>query len=165
METFVEGRMLDDHFTVYCKLSNGGKALVRASQICIGSENDLRLRVSGTTGSLVWCQENPNQLIHAPLDGPPCLLTRASAGLCESAQRASRLPAGHPEGFIEAFANVYLGIAADIRARLQGVAADPLAADYPRVEDGARGVHFIEKVLESSLSTQKWTLLGDALSA
>lgn len=159
------GRTLDDDGNMLLRLKGGARGVLIASQICIGSENDLRLRVSGTTGSLVWCQENPNQLIHAPLDGPPCLLTRASAGLCESAQRASRLPAGHPEGFIEAFANVYLGIAADIRARLQGVAADPLAADYPRVEDGARGVHFIETVLESSRSTQKWTPFGDALSA
>ncbi|WP_236635153.1 Gfo/Idh/MocA family protein [Rhodoferax sp. TS-BS-61-7] len=159
------GRTLDDDGNMLLRLQGGARGVLIASQICTGSENDLRLRVSGTTGSLVWCQENPNQLQHAPLDGPLRTLTRASTGLCESAVRASRLPSGHPEGFIEAFANVYLGVAADIRARLQGVAADPLAADYPRVEDGARGVHFIEKVLESSRSTQKWTHLGNAPKA
>lgn len=159
------GRTLDDDGNMLLRLQGGARGVLIASQICTGSENDLRLRVSGTTGSLVWCQENPNQLLHAPLDGPPRTLTRASAGLCESAVRASRLPSGHPEGFIEAFANVYLGVVADIRARLQGVAADPLAADYPRVEDGARGVHFIEKVLESAGSTQKWTRLGNAPNA
>lgn len=153
------GRALDDDGNMLLRLSGGARGVLIASQICTGSENDLRLRVSGTTGSLVWYQENPNQLQHMPLDGPPRTLTRASAGLCESAARASRLPSGHPEGFIEAFANVYLGVAADIRARLQGVGVDPLAADYPRVEDGARGVHFIEKVLESSRSTAKWTHL------
>ena len=151
------GRTLDDDGNMLLCLQGGARGVLIASQICTGSENDLRLRVIGTTGSLVWCQENPNQLMHSPLDGPARTLTRASAGLCEAAQRASRLPSGHPEGFIEAFANVYMGVAADIRASLQGVAADPLAADYPRVEDGARGVHFIEKVLESSASQTKWT--------
>lgn len=159
------GRTLDDDGNMLLRLQGGARGVLIASQICTGSENDLRLRVSGTTGSLLWCQENPNQLLHTPLDGPPRTLTRASAGLCEAAARASRLPSGHPEGFIEAFANVYLGVAADIRARLQGVAADPLAADYPRVEDGARGVHFIETVLESAGSTQKWTQLGNAPNA
>ncbi|MDR7306148.1 Gfo/Idh/MocA family oxidoreductase [Rhodoferax saidenbachensis] len=153
------GRTLDDDGNMLLRLSGGARGVLIASQICTGSENDLRLRISGTTGSLLWCQENPNQLLHMPVNGAPRTLTRASVGLCESAQRASRLPSGHPEGFIEAFANVYLGVAADIRARLQGVAADPLAADYPDVEDGARGVHFIEKVLESSRSTAKWTNL------
>lgn len=153
------GRTLDDDGNMLLRLSGGARGVLIASQICTGSENDLRIRVSGTTGSLIWCQENPNQLLHMPLDGAPRTLTRASAGLCESATRASRLPSGHPEGFIEAFANVYLGVAADIRARLQGVAADPLMADYPRVEDGARGVHFIEKVLASAGSTHKWTAM------
>ncbi|HJW10693.1 MAG TPA: gfo/Idh/MocA family oxidoreductase, partial [Albitalea sp.] len=78
----------------------------------------------------------------------------------EPARRACRLPAGHPEAFIEAFANVYLGVAADIAARLAGTAADPMAADYPRIEDGARGVRFIEKAVESAASDRKWTPMG-----
>ncbi|MBU1816702.1 MAG: gfo/Idh/MocA family oxidoreductase, partial [Gammaproteobacteria bacterium] len=81
--------------------------------------------------------------------------------LSESAQRAGRIPAGHPEAFIEAFANVYLGVAADIRARQSGTTADPIAADYPSVEDGAQGVRFIEKVLESAASERKWTALDE----
>jgi predicted dehydrogenase len=153
------GRTLDDDGNVLLQLSNGARGVLIASQITTGSENDLRIRVSGSEGSLSWSQENPNLLQHTPLDGPARTLTRASAGLCEAAVRASRLPAGHPEGFIEAFANVYLGVAADIRARLAGITADPLAADYPHVEAGARGVRFIEKVLESSRSTAKWTSL------
>ncbi|MGM9427095.1 Gfo/Idh/MocA family protein [Hydrogenophaga sp. MI9] len=157
------GRTLDDDANLLLRLAGGARGVLIASQICSGSENDLRLRVSGTTGSLVWCQENPNQLLHLPLDGPPRTLTRASAGLCEAAVRASRLPAGHPEGFIEAFANVYLGVAADIRARLQGVAADPLAADYPRIEAGARGVRFIERVLASAASDHKWTAMREGI--
>jgi predicted dehydrogenase len=158
------GRTLDDDGNVLLQLSGGARGVLIASQITTGSENDLRIRISGSEGSLSWSQENPNQLLHAPLDGAPRLLTRASAGLCEAATRASRLPAGHPEGFIEAFANVYLGVAADIRARLAGVTADPVAADYPRIDAGARGVRFIEKVLESAASAQKWTSMKEGTS-
>jgi predicted dehydrogenase len=158
------GRTLDDDGNVLLQLSGGARGVLIASQITTGSENDLRIRISGSEGSLSWAQENPNQLLHAPLDGAPRRLTRASAGLCDSATRASRLPAGHPEGFIEAFANVYLGVAADIRARMAGVPADPLAADYPRIDAGARGVRFIEKVLESAASAQKWTSMKEGTS-
>lgn len=153
------GRTLDDDGNVLLQLSGGARGVLIASQITTGSENDLRIRISGSEGSLSWSQENPNHLLHAPLDGAPLLLTRASPGLCEAATHASRLPAGHPEGFIEAFANIYLGVAADIRARLAGGLADTMASDYPKVQDGARGVYFIEKVLESSHSVAKWTPL------
>jgi hypothetical protein len=85
------------------------------------------------------------------------MLTRGSGGLSEAAKRATRLPTGHPEAFIEAFANVYLGVAADIAARLDGRVADALEADYPRVEDGARGVRFIERTVASARSEAKWT--------
>ena len=128
-----------------------------ASQINTGLENDLRLRVSGTLGTLVWRQEQPSELLHLPHDGPRRVLTRGAPWLGESARRASRLPSGHPEGFIEAFANVYAGVVADVRARLAGRQADALEADYPRVEDGARGVRFIERVVASSRSEVKWT--------
>ena len=153
------GRTLDDDANMLLHLKGGARGVLVASQICVGCENDLRLRVFGTEGTLDWSQENPNRLLHTPLNEAPRTLTRGGPGLCEAAIRASRLPSGHPEGFIEAFANIYLGVAADIRARLAGVAPDAIAADYPRVADGARGVRFIEKVLESSRSTQKWTTL------
>jgi predicted dehydrogenase len=158
------GRTLDDDGNVLLRLSNGACGVLIASQITAGSENDLRLRVSGSLGSLSWSQENPNRLLHTPLDGPAQWLTRASDGLCDVALRASRLPAGHPEGFIEAFANIYLGVAADIRARLQGVVADALAADYPGIDAGARGVRFIEKVVASAASDLKWTAMDDVAS-
>nr|WP_315233745.1 Gfo/Idh/MocA family oxidoreductase [uncultured Albidiferax sp.] len=153
------GRTLDDDANLLLRLQGGARGVLVASQICVGCENDLRLRVFGTEGTLDWSQENPNRLLHTPLNEAPRTLTRGGPGLCEAAIRASRLPSGHPEGFIEAFANIYLGVAADIRARLAGVAPDAIAADYPRVADGARGVRFIEKVLESSRSGQKWTAL------
>ncbi len=160
LSSFGAGRQLDDDASLLLRLRGGVRAVLTASQVCVGVENGLRLRVFGETGTLDWRQEDPNQLWHLPLDGPPRLLTRASAGLGEAAQRAVRLPSGHPEGFIEAFANVYLGVAGDIRARLEGRQATALEADYPRVQDGARGVHLVEAVLESSRSAQKWTPVG-----
>ena len=154
------GRTLDDDCNVLLRLRGGARGVLVASQICIGCENGLRLRVFGTQGSLDWQQEHPNQLLHAPLEGPLRVFTRGSPGLAPAAVQATRLPSGHPEGFIEAFANVYLGVAADIRARLAGTQATALQADYPRVEDGARGVRMIEKVVESAQSDRKWTPLG-----
>jgi len=160
LHTMGEGRTLDDDANLLLRLSDGASGVLMASQICTGVDNDLRLRVFGTTGSLDWQQESPGRLLHTQLDGPQHVLTCGSSGLSEAASRVARLPAGHPEGFIEAFANIYLGVAGDIRARLAGRTASALEADYPRVEAGARGVHFVEKVLASSTSTEKWTQLG-----
>lgn len=154
-----ESRQLDDDGNMLLRLSAGARGVLMASQVCVGSENDLCIRVCGTAGTLLWRQEEPNRLQHNALGEPQRLLTRGSTDLCLSAQRASRLPAGHPEGFIEAFANIYLGVAAEIRARHAGEPVDAVVADYPRVQDGARGVYFIEKVLESSRSAAKWTHL------
>jgi predicted dehydrogenase len=153
----VPGRALDDDASLLLRFAGGARGVLVASQISTGLENDLRLRVSGTRGTLEWRQERPSELVHLPHDGPKRILTRGAPWLCEAARRASRLPAGHPEGFIEAFANLYAGVAADIHARLAGTAADVLAADYPRVEDGARGVRFIERTLASANSETKWT--------
>jgi len=157
LSALVPGRMLDDDGSLLLRFKGGARGVLIASQINTGLENDLRLRISGAMGTLEWRQERPSELLHLPHDGPKRILTRGSPWLCESAQRASRLPAGHPEGFIEAFANIYGGVAADIRARIAGQQADAIAADYPRVEDGARGVRFIERTVASSKSELKWT--------
>jgi predicted dehydrogenase len=161
LSIFVPGRRLDDDGNVLLRFKGGARGVLIASQIEVGCENDLRLRVFGTTGTLDWHQEEPNRLVHAPIDGPQRVLTRGSPWLGEAARRATRLPAGHPEAFIEAFANVYLGVAAHIRAIQAGNTPDPLDADYPRLEDGARGVRFIEKVVQSAASTAKWTPFHD----
>jgi predicted dehydrogenase len=160
LNAFLPGRRLDDDASLLLRFRGGARGVLLASQIEAGCENDLRLRVFGSSGMLDWRQEDPNRLIHAPIDGPRQILTRGSPWLSEPARRACRLPAGHPEAFLEAFANIYLGVAADIVARLEGRAADPVEADYPRVEDGARGVRFIEKTVESSASERKWTTMG-----
>ena len=157
LSALVPGRALDDDGSLLLRFAGGARGVLIASQVNTGVENDLRLRVSGTLGTIEWRQEQPSQLVHLPHDGPKQILTRGSPWLCESARRASRLPSGHPEGFIEAFANVYAGISADIRARLAGTTADAMTADYPRVEDGARGVRFIERTVASAASDAKWT--------
>lgn len=157
LSALVPGRVLDDDANLLLRFTNGARGLLVASQIGAGLENDLRLRVSGTLGTLDWRQEAPGELVHSPIDGPRRVLTRGSPWLGEAAKRATRLPAGHPEGFIEAFANVYLGVAAAIRAHAAGQAPDPLAAYYPGVEEGARGVHFIEQVVAAARSDRKWT--------
>ena len=157
LTALVPGRLLDDDGSMLLRFAGGARGVLIASQVNTGVENDLRLRVSGTLGTIEWRQEQPSQLVHLPHDGPKQILTRGSPWLCESARRASRLPSGHPEGFIEAFANVYAGIAADIRARLTGTTTDAMTADYPRVEDGVRGVRFIERTVASAGSQAKWT--------
>lgn len=155
LTTFVEGRQLDDDGNLLLRFEGGAKGVLIASQIEVGMENDLRIRVFGTKGSLTWQQENPNYLTHDRLEGPRQVLTRGSDYLCEAAKRATRLPTGHPEAFIEGFANVYLGAAEAIRAKKEG--REPNEADFPTVYDGARGVYFIEKTVESAQSEQKWT--------
>jgi len=161
LTAFIPGRRLDDDGSVLLRFTSGARGVLMASQVETGCENDIRLRVFGSLGSLDWRQEDPNQLVHSPVDGPRRTLTRGSPWLSLSAKNATRLPPGHPEAFIEAFANIYLGVAADIRARQAGTVADPLLADYPTLADGARGVRFIEKVLASAASDSKWTAMGD----
>ncbi|CAG1019054.1 putative oxidoreductase YdgJ [Burkholderiaceae bacterium] len=161
LHAFVPGRRLDDDASLLLRFHGGARGVLIASQIAAGCENDLRLRVFGSLGTLDWRQETPDRLVHARIDGPRQILTRGSPWLSEAAQRACRTPAGHPEAFIEAFANVYRGVCADIHARLAGSRADPIEADYPRIEDGARGVRFIEKAVQSAASAHKWTAFLD----
>jgi len=177
LTTFVPGRKLDDDANVLLRFKPKGgtqaKGVLMASQVEVGHENDLRLRVFGTTGSLDWRQEDPNALVHR-LDGQPeRVLRRGNGYLCDAAKANTRLPAGHPEAFFEAFANVYNAVGQAIRAG--GAMAPPKEAarlgdthearavrlsrgfDFPTVVDGARGVHFIEKCVASSASGEKWT--------
>jgi len=160
LSSFGAGRRLDDDAGLLLRFVGGARGVMSASQIAGGNENELRLRVIGERGMLDWRQEDPNRLIHAPIDGPRRILTRNAPWLSEPARRACRLPPGHPEGFIEAFANLYLGVAADLRLReSEGRVATVEEADYPRIVDGLRGVRFIEKTVESSASERKWTPL------
>jgi predicted dehydrogenase len=156
LTSFAPGRSLDDDASLLLRFRGGARGVLLASQIAIGHENDLRLRVFGERGTLDWRQEDPNVLLHSPLGEPRRVLTRNSPGLSEAARRACRLPPGHPEGFIEAFANLYAGVAADLLARASGQVVDAEAAVYPRVEEGARGVRFIERTVASAKGEATW---------
>lgn len=145
--TVVEGRKLDDDATVLLELDDGVRGLLFASQISTGERNHLRLRVYGTEGGLDWSQEDPNQLRILAPNGSQQILFRASGELSERAQAHIRLPGGHPEGFIEAFANVYRNVARTLSDAAEG----PFDADFPTVQDGAHGVHFIHKTVESNV--------------
>jgi predicted dehydrogenase len=157
LTAFVSGRRLDDDGNLLIRYEGGAKGVMVASQVSTGEENDLRLRVYGTQGGLEWHQEEPNHLVFKPAEAPAQVLKRGNEYLSEDARRATRLPPGHPEAFIEAFANVYANVAATIRAKQEGAEPDGSRKDYPSVYDGARGVHFIEKTVESGRSTGKWT--------
>ena len=141
--THVEGRSIDDDTSVLLRFDNGGRGILTASQVCPGCLNDLRLRVWGSTGGLCWHQEDPNTLTQTSLEGPDRIHHRADGSLCDAATAVTRLPGGHPEAFIEAFANIYRGAAAAIRAGRD----DGETHDYPTVHDGARGVKFICAVI------------------
>ncbi len=157
---FVEGRRLDDDGNCLLRFDNGAKGVLFVSQISIGEENNLAIWVHGEKQSLEWHQENPNYLYVKRLDGPVQVWRHGNDYIADkspAAGRASRLPFGHPEAFMEAFANNYCNFAETLRAQLAGEKPDPLALDFPDVDDGLRGMVFIETVLESAKSEQKWT--------
>ncbi len=156
LTTFVPGRRLDDDAAVLLRFRGGAKGVLLASQIEIGHENDLRIRVHGSKGTLAWRQEEPNHLVVIPDGGPEQVLRRGNAGLCDAAKAGTRLPPGHPEAFLEAFANVYNNACQAMRAGVGGIEAEA-RFDFPGVVDGARGVRFIERVVESARSDRKWT--------
>lgn len=149
MTTFVPGRRLEDDGNVLIHYKGGSRGVLYASQISVGEENNLRIRVYGENGSLEWHQENPNYLYVRYLDKPTEVYSRGSGYLREVAQANQRLPYGHPEGFIEAFANIYKRAVNAIRAKKDGVTLSPIDSDFPTVTDGVLGVHFILKCVES----------------
>lgn len=157
LTTFVPGRPLDDDVSVLLRYTNGARGILWATQIGPGEENNLRIRIYGTQGALEWHQEHPNYLYFRPPDGPEQVYKRGNGYLCEAAKRATRIPSGHPEAFLEAFANIYMNATDTMRAKLLGRAPTELELDFPTVVDGAKGVFFIEKVVESAHSDKKWT--------
>jgi predicted dehydrogenase len=130
--------------------------LLWCSQIAAAEENDLNIRVYGSNGTLEWHQEEPNTLLFKDPAGPVQVYKRGNGYLSAAAQRAAQLPPGHPEAFYEAFANIFMNFTDTIRARLDGREPSELELDFPTVLDGARGVKFIEKVVESSQGDLKW---------
>lgn len=155
VSTFVEGRPIDDDANLLLRYAGGAKGMLTCSQIAAGEENNLRLRVYGTEAGLTWAQENPNYLRLKRLGEPEQVLKRGNEYLSDDAQRSARIPAGHPEGFYEAFASLYANALRTIAARVAGDTPDALDLDFPTVQDGARGVHFIETALKSG-QEQGW---------
>ena len=147
--TFVEGRPIDDDVNMLVHYQGGARGVLHASQVSIGEENNLNIRIHGSEGSLQWFQEHPNWLYFRTLDGPEHVYKRGNDYLTEVARHNSRLPFGHPEAFLEAFANIYVNAGRTIAARLAGEEPGLFDTDFPTVQDGAYGVHFILTALES----------------
>ncbi len=159
LSTFVPGRRLDDNANIMLRYASGARGMIWASQVAPGCENGLALRVYGTKGGLEWRQERPDELWFAPLGQPTRRLTRGGHGAGPVAAHATRVPSGHPEGYLEGFAQIYKDTAEQILARLEGRAPDPLSLQVPTVEDGARGVKFIEAAVDSSRRDAAWVSL------
>jgi predicted dehydrogenase len=153
LATFVAGRRLDDNVHVMLRYASGARGMLWASQVAPGNENNLRLRVYGTKGGIEWRQEQPNELRRSPFGRTIEIVTRAAPAVGLAGQRATRIPAGHPEGYLEAFATIYTEVAAAIRGE-----ADP-AITFPGIEDGIAGVAFIEAAVRSSEKASAWVKL------
>jgi predicted dehydrogenase len=157
LTTFVEGRRLEDDGNVLLRFNNGAKGVLHASQICNGEENDFNIRVYGEFGGLQWWQMEPNTLIYKNNEEGARRIRPGVGKLSDLAKANIRVPAGHPEAFLEAFANVYRNFAHTLRARLTGQQPDPLRLDFPGIEEGIRGLAFVDTCLASARSNVKWT--------
>ena len=154
--TFVEGRRLEDDGNLLLHYQGGARGVLSASQICAGEENDVNIRVYGTKASLEWHQENPNELTVKYPDAPRRIFRRGNGYLSETAKKFTRLPFGHPEAFIEAFANIYLEAARAIEAEVSGQPL-PQDLDFPTAEDGVKGMAFIAAAVQSAKNGGIWT--------
>ncbi len=152
----VEGRQLDDDGGVLLKFSNGASGILFATQVAAGEENNVKFRIYGEKGGVEWQQENANTLLLKGLDKPTEILRAGNGYLGSYARHNSRTPPGHPEGYLEAFANLYRNFALCVKARLRGEKPAPEWLDFPGAEEGLRGMAFIENVIASGKSSQKW---------
>ena len=162
LTAFVKGRKLDDDGNVLLRFKGGAKGVLHSSQISVGEENNLNIRVYGELGGLEWHQKEPNTLLVKWMDQPMQVYRTANGYLSDAAKAAGRTPPSHPEGYLEAFANIYKNFATAIRARQAGkkLAKDDVANDYPKIEDGVRGMAFIEAVVASSKANAAWTKIS-----
>ena len=161
LTTFVSGRQLDDDGSVLLRFNNGAKGILWASQVAIGMENALKIRIYAEKGTLEWAQEEPNSLWVRFGDRPAEIRRTATDFVGTVASSNVRLPAGHPEGYIEAFANIYRAFAEDLSTVIDGVPSIGFPTDYPKVKDGVRGMYFINAVVKSLTSHEKWIPLVD----
>jgi predicted dehydrogenase len=157
LSIMVEGRALDDDGNVLLRFDNGATGVLYASQVAAGEENALKIRVYGEKGGLEWAQQEPNTLLVKWLDQPPQVYRAGTPWLSSYAKHNTRTPAGHPEGYLEAFANLYRNFAQTLSARLDGTTPSPESLDFPGVDDGVRGMAFIDNLILSNESLEKWT--------
>lgn len=161
LNTFVPGRLLDDDGAMLIRYEGDAKGVLTASQIAVGEENALKIRIYGTKGGLEWCQEEPNTMWMKWPDRPREMIRTSNGYMSEMAAHNSRTPGGHPEGYIEAFANIYRNFALTLQAMKEGKEPSSLCLDFPSVQEGVRGMQFIETVVASSNSDKKWVKMVD----
>jgi predicted dehydrogenase len=161
LTSFVSGRKLDDDANVLLRFKGGAKGVLHCSQISVGEENNLNIRLYGELGGIEWHQREPNTMLVKWPDRPMEVYRTANGYLSGPAKNAGRTPPAHPEGYLEAFANIYKNFANAIRAREEGRKLDPAdpAHDFPKIQDGVRGMAFIEAVVKSSKKNAAWTKL------
>jgi predicted dehydrogenase len=157
--TFVPGRRLDDNIHVMLRFAKGAKGGLWATQVAPGNENNLSLRIYGEKAGIEWRQEDPNQLVFTPFGEIRRIIRRGSAGTGRAAAHATRIPSGHPEGYLEAFAQLYTDLAEQITAKIEKRSPSPDSLLVPGVADGVEGVKFINAVLESSRNRSAWTAI------
>ena len=158
LSSFGAGRALDDNVQMMLRYGNGARGALWASQVAPGNENGLRIRVYGTKAGLTWVQANPNEMLFAPLNEPIRILTRGGPGGAFADARVTRVPPGHPEGYLEGFANIYTDVALAIKAARTGAAA-PEGVAFPTIDDGVKGMAFIEAAVKSSKANAAWVRL------
>ncbi len=158
LSAFGKGRQLDDNAQIMLRYGNGARGAIWVSQVAPGHENGLRLGVYGTKGSLRWAQENPNAMLYSPLGQSTRIVTRGGPDAGDAAARVTRVPPGHPEGYLEGFANIYSDVALAIKAARTG-RKPPKGVYFPTIEDGVKGLAFIEAAIKSSKANGKWVKL------
>ena len=156
IHTFVKGRLLDDNAQIMLRFKGGAKGAIWSSQVAVGNENNLKIRVFGENGGLDWRQEDPNYLYYTKFGHPTQRVTRGSDSASEEANNVTRVPPGHPEGYLEGFANIYSDVSKSLFAQINNQNYDQSNDCYPTIYDGVEGMRFIETVLESSKNNSKW---------
>lgn len=159
LNAVVKGRKIDDDASMLLKFDNGASGILMATQVAAGEENNLNIRVYGEKGGLEWRQQEPNTLIAKWLDRPMEVLRTGQPYLSDQAKAFTRTPAGHPEGYLEAFANIYRAFSKAVHDYKPGKKINPAKYDFPDVEDGVRGMNFVKTAVKSAMSNRKWTTL------
>ena len=156
IHTFVKGRLLDDNAQIMLRFKGGAKGALWSSQVAVGNENNLKIRIYGENGGIEWKQEDPNYLYYTKFGHPTEKITRGSSSASEDAKEITRTPPGHPEGYLEGFANIYNDVYKKLSAKINNQKYDDSNDCYPTIDDGVEGMRFIETVLESSKNNSKW---------